>query len=53
MRLVEANRESAAERGLIAQKKIGKLLHPATIATSVRSRLEELGLLAEALPASR
>ncbi len=53
MRLVEANRESAAERGLIAQNKVSKLLHPATIATSVRSRLEELGLLAEALPASR
>lgn len=52
MRLVESNRELAARVGSLAQKKISKLLHPSTIATSVRSRLEELGLLGEALPAS-
>ena len=52
MRLVESNRELAARVGSLARKKLSKLLHPATIATSVRSRLEELGLLGEALPAS-
>ena len=52
MRLVEGNRELGARVGSIAQKKISKLLHPATIATPVRSRLQELGLVEEALPAS-
>jgi len=51
MRLVEGDRESAARLGLIAQSKVSRLLHPATIATSVRARLTELGLLEEALPA--
>ena len=53
MRLVESNREHAARVGSIAQKKLSNLLHPSTIAASVRSRLDELGLLEEALPASR
>ena len=52
MRLVESNREAAAEVGAIARSTISKLLHPSTIAVSVRSRLEELGLLGEVLPAS-
>jgi glycosyltransferase involved in cell wall biosynthesis len=51
MRYVEAHREAAAEKGLKAQAKIREILHPATIAASVRDRLEELGLLQEARPA--
>ena len=51
MRHIEAHREAAAEKGLKAQTKIRKLLHPATIGASVRNRLEELGLLRQAMPA--
>lgn len=51
MRRVELHREAAAEIGLKARAKVRELLHPATIAASVRGRLEELGLLQQALPA--
>ncbi len=51
MRRVEASRAAAAETGLRARAKIRELLHPATIAASVRVRLEELGLLQQAIPA--
>ena len=49
MRHVEINREKAAEIGIKAQAKVRKDLHPAAIAASVRGRLEELGLLREAI----
>jgi len=45
MRHIEEHREAAAETGLKAQAKVRDVLHPATIAASVRDRLEELGLL--------
>jgi len=45
MRYVETNREAAAAVGQRARRKVSELLHPATIAASVRTRLEELGLL--------
>lgn len=51
MRRVELYREEAAEIGVKAQVKVRKELHPATIGASVRNRLEELGLLREAIPA--
>jgi glycosyltransferase involved in cell wall biosynthesis len=51
MRHVEMHREAAAEKGLKAQAKIRELLHPATIGASVRHRLEEMGLLQQAMPA--
>lgn len=51
MRHVETSREAAAEKGLKAQVKIREILHPATIAASVRDRLEELGLVRQAMPA--
>jgi glycosyltransferase involved in cell wall biosynthesis len=45
MRYVESHREAAADTGLKAKARILELLHPATIAASVRERLEALGLL--------
>ena len=51
MRRVERSREAAAETGRRARAKIRELLHPTTIAASVRGRLEELGLLQQAMPA--
>jgi len=51
MRDIETRRELAAEKGLKARARIREVLHPATIATSVRARLEELGLLRHAMPA--
>jgi hypothetical protein len=36
--------------GRKAQAKLRELLHPATIAASVRARLEELGLLPPSVP---
>jgi glycosyltransferase involved in cell wall biosynthesis len=51
MRHVETSREAAAEKGLKAQVKIREILHPATIAASVRDRLEELGLVPQTTPA--
>jgi glycosyltransferase involved in cell wall biosynthesis len=52
MRHVESCREGAAEVGLKAKTKIRELLHPASIAASVRDRLEQLGLLQQAVPAA-
>jgi glycosyltransferase involved in cell wall biosynthesis len=51
MRRVEEHREEAAEIGLRARARIREALHPATIATSVRIRLEELGLVRQAVSA--
>jgi len=45
MRHIEGNREAASVVGRRAQAKVRELLHPATIAASVRIRLGELGLL--------
>ena len=50
MRRVELHREAATEIGLKARAKVRELLHPATIAASVRGRLEELGLWHQAVP---
>jgi glycosyltransferase involved in cell wall biosynthesis len=52
MRDVETRREAAAQVGLKAKVKVRELLHPATIGASVRDRLEELGLLRQAMPAA-
>lgn len=49
MRYIESNREAAREVGRKAQAKVRELLHPATLAASVRARLEELGLLRAAV----
>ncbi len=51
MREIEKCREAAGEKGLKARDRIREVLHPATIATSVWGRLEELGLLQQATPA--
>jgi glycosyltransferase involved in cell wall biosynthesis len=51
MRQIERQREAGVRVGLNARAKIRQLLHPKTIAQSVRSRLKELGLLEEAIPA--
>ncbi len=51
MRTVERQREAAVRVGLKARAKVRQLLHPKTIAQSVRSRLEELGLIEGAIPA--
>ncbi len=45
MREIESNRAAAADVGRRAQAKVRELLHPTTIAASVRARLDELGLL--------
>ena len=45
LRYVESNREAAAAVGQKARARVSELLHPATIAASVRTRLDELGLL--------
>jgi glycosyltransferase involved in cell wall biosynthesis len=50
MRQVERQRESAARIGLKARAKVRELLQPATIARSVRGRLEKLGLLGKSMP---
>ena len=50
MRYVESNREAAVAVGRKAQTKVRQLLHPATIAASVRARLEELGLVTPSVP---
>ncbi len=47
LRYVESHREAAAEVGRRAQARVSELLSPATIATSVRARLERLGLLGQ------
>jgi len=44
MRHIEGKREAASAVGCRAQAKVRELLHPNTIASSVRARLEELGL---------
>jgi glycosyltransferase involved in cell wall biosynthesis len=51
MRQVESQRESALRIGLTGRTKIRELLHPKTVAQTVRSRLKELGLLEEVAPA--
>ncbi len=45
MRHIESNRAAAIEMGRRAQAKVRELLHPTTIAASVRARLDQLGLL--------
>ena len=49
LRYIEANREAAAVVGERARAKVRELLSPATIAGSVRARLEELGLIKQQL----
>jgi len=49
MRYIESNREAASAVGLRARAKVRESLHPATVAASVRTRLEELGLLEPSL----
>ncbi len=51
MRHIEKERESAVRVGLKARTKIREVLHPKTIGRAVRSRLKELGLLEELIPA--
>jgi len=50
MRYIECNREAASAVGLRAKDKVRDLLSPAIIATSVRARLAQLGLLKDKLP---
>jgi len=51
MRHVESNREAAAQVGAKAKAKVRQVLDPAVIGVSVRARLEELGLLGQAVGA--
>jgi len=51
MRYVESNREAAAQVGAEARAKVRQVLDPAVIGVSVRARLEELGLLGQAVGA--